>query len=137
MAFNAFQKKCVELTKYISISAVALGLDYSVYILCLELGLEAPASSVAGYFCGLILAYLLMKNKIFMNGWLQKKRRLEFLIFLISGFLGILLTYATVYITSALIHGAYHLAKINAIFVSFIGVYFFRSKFIFRTSSES
>jgi putative flippase GtrA len=114
------------------LSAVALSLDYVVYLFSIYIGAGAPVSSVIGYACGLILAYLLMNSRVFDRGWLEDKKHLEFFGFLISGLWGVFLTFSTVYITNILKPGDIHIAKISAICVSFFGVYLFRKHFVFR-----
>lgn len=132
MDSNRFRHGIIKLAKYTSISAIALVLDYSIYLFFLGLGLEAPTSSILGYLAGLILAYFLMKNRVFTEGWLEQRKHFEFIGFLMSGFFGVVLTYLTVYATNYLVEGSIHLAKINAVVVSFVGVYFFRRYIVFR-----
>lgn len=132
MVSDHYELNIVSLIVYTSISAIALVLDYSIYLISLELGLDAPISSIIGYVVGLVLAYVLMKNRVFKEGWLEEKRYLEFFGFLLSGVVGILLTYLAVFLTNALIPGSIHIAKINAVIISFVGVLLFRKCVVFR-----
>ena len=73
-----------------------------------------------------------MANQVFKDGWLREKKYAEFLMFLLSGALGMLLTYAVVWVVVESIGEKTLLAKTLAVGVSFIGVYLFRKWVVFK-----
>lgn len=130
---NALSNHLMVFVKYFLASLVALFIDYAVYwLLATESSLGLPTSAVIGYGSGLIVAYVLMVNKVFKNGWLGDRKRIEFLMFLASGLLGMLLTYSSVSIAIVIIGQKPTLSKACAVTVSFIGVYLFRKLVVFR-----
>lgn len=73
-----------------------------------------------------------MANRVFVGGWLSNHKFQEILLFLISGILGALLTYITVFLAVELLNAGPNLAKFFAICMSFFGVYLFRKYFVFK-----
>lgn len=126
----------VEFLKYIVASALALVVDYGCYwLIVTNRFLDLPKSAVVGYIAGLVVAYYLIADKVFKDGWLKDRKRIEAALFLLSGLLGIALTYITVKVIILLFGERINLAKFSAVGVSFIGVYIARKYFIFRRTS--
>ncbi len=126
----------IEFLKYTLASALALVIDYGCYwILVTNRLLDLPKSAVVGYTAGLVTAYFLIAGKVFKDGWMRDQKRIEVFMFLISGLLGIALTYFTVKLVTLLFGERINLAKICAVGVSFIGVYIVRKNFVFRKKS--
>jgi len=94
--------------------------------------MNTPFAASIGYFFGLILAYFLMTKKLFKNGWFAKKKKIEFVLFFLSGLIGIFCTYTTVFLYTKILSENIHLAKISAIFISFFSVYLIRRYLIFK-----
>lgn len=127
----------VEFLKYVVVSALALVVDYGCYwLLVTNRFLDLPKSAVVGYIAGLVVAYYLIADKVFKDGWLKDRKRIEVALFLLSGLLGIVLTYITVKVTILLFGERINLAKISAVGVSFIGVYITRKYVVFRKLSS-
>jgi len=125
--------KSFELIKYVIVSFLALIVDYCIYWFSIKNNfMDISSSALFGYICGLFVAYYLMITKIYINGSLKDRRIYEFILFLVSGILGLFLTFFTVKIIISLYGENIYLAKLSAIAVSFIGVYIFRMKFIFK-----
>ncbi len=123
----------IEFFKYLMVSVVALCVDYSTYWAIASRNiLDLPLAAVLGYTSGLVIAYVLMTRNVFKDGWLQDKKHIEFLMFLISGGLGMLLTYGVVWLVVENIGDSPLIAKTLAVAVSFAGVYLFRKLVIFR-----
>lgn len=123
----------MQFLQYFLASLLALIIDYAVYwLLATQSSLGLPTSAVIGYGSGLVVAYALMANKVFKNGWLSDRKRIEFLMFVASGLLGMLLTYSAVSIAIVMIGQKPTLAKAYAVAVSFAGVYLFRKLVVFR-----
>ena len=123
----------VILLKYLYISAISLIVDYSVYlVLVYSKLLSIPIASAAGYSSGMVLSYLLLITNVFTDGWLKQKRLQESILFLISGALGITLTYLTSWLVLQVAGPRVQLAKLLSVMVSFFSVYLFRKLIVFR-----
>jgi len=126
-------KALLRFIKYFAASAIALVVDYAVYwLLAQSTTLSLPQAAVLGYLAGLVAAYFLISNHIFTNGWLQKRKAFEALLFASSGLFGTLITYVTVKFYTILIAEDLNGAKLSAIAVSFFSVYLFRRYIVFR-----
>lgn len=123
----------MEFLKYVLASALALLVDYGCYFfLANNQLLDLPRAAVVGYTLGLIVAYFLIADKVFQNGWLKNKKHIEAFLFLLSGLLGIILTYSAVKVVLLFFGERIILAKLIAVVVSFIGVYIFRKFYVFK-----
>ncbi|MGB8227436.1 MAG: GtrA family protein [Sedimentisphaerales bacterium] len=128
------RENAIEFRKYFFASAQALAVDYGCYWLLASNGLMSlPSAAVTGYSAGLVVAYFLIADKVFKNGWLNKNKKLEFLLFVASGLLGILLTYVTVWTFIQIIGERINMAKLSAVVASFVGVYIFRKLVVFKS----
>lgn len=123
----------LRFVKYFAASAIALVVDYAVYwLLAQSTKMSLPQAAVVGYLAGLVAAYFLISNHIFTNGWLQKQKAVEALLFASSGLFGTLITYVTVKVYTTLIAEDLNGAKLSAIAVSFFSVYLYRRYIVFR-----
>ena len=123
----------IELFYYICVSVIALLIDFSVYwLLVLYDVFPLPSAGVSGYITGLSFAYFFMAGKVFQNGWLEDKKHLEVLLFIISGLVGITLTYFSVLLYVYTYGENFFNAKLVATIISFVGVYLFRKLFVFK-----
>lgn len=123
-----------EFLKYFAASAIALMVDYVIYWMIVKsylMGLTGAAT--VGYMGGLVVAYFLISEKVFSDGWLKERRAYEVLLFFISGLLGIALTYISVAMYVVLFGESIHGAKLFAVAISFACVYLFRKFFVFRS----
>lgn len=131
-------KALPEFARYTLASALALAVDYSTYRLLVTKGLTTlPAGAAIGYCAGLVAAYFMITRKVFSDGWLTHRKKLEFTLFALSGLLGIGLTYGTVTLVVAFAGKQMNLAKLIAVGTSFIGVYTFRKTIVFRRNHAS
>lgn len=122
-----------EFLKYTSCSAIALVLDYAVYwSLVAQFGFGIAPAATIGYSCGLALAYVLLSRGVFSTRWLAGRRGIEITLFVISGLLGLALTFITAITFERFVSTNVHAAKIAAIIVSFVSVYLFRKFLVFR-----
>ena len=118
--------------KYFIISLICLILDLAVYLSFYLLNFFSQEISASiGYIFGLLVAYLIYRKTIFYDGWLHNNIKYEFLIYILSGILGILITYFTVYLYRTSF-GEEHFAKFIAVSLSFISVYFLRRFIVFK-----
>jgi putative flippase GtrA len=126
-----------EFIKYLTVSAIALFVDYSAYwIIAYSELMELTGAAVVGYIAGLIVAYFLISKRVFSNGWLSARRTYEVLLFALSGVLGIALTYVSVKFYVLAFGENIHGAKILAVGVSFVVTYLFRKLFVFKPAKK-
>lgn len=126
-----------DFLKYFAASFIALFVDYATYWLIVQsniMGLTGAASF--GYATGLIVAYFLIRKNVFSNGWLKERPAYEILLFGLSGALGIILTYSSVALYVMVLSENVHGAKLFAIAVSFVAVWFFRKKIVFKEAEK-
>ena len=120
--------------RYVLVSSSTLFVDYSCYwALATFTIVSLPVAAAIGYTCGLVVAYFLLIKFVFQNGWLRENEGAEFSLFILSGILGILTTYTTVFLCSVFLHASMHVSKLSAIFLSFTIVYFFRKIIVFKS----
>lgn len=126
-------KNTIEFFQYLLASAISLFFDYGIYIISINSKIfSIPQSASIGYLSGLIISYYLIRKKVFKEGWLRKNRLKEAILFAISGFLGVLITYASSFIVLFFKINDVHLIKVFAIINSFVGVYLFRKFLVFK-----
>ena len=134
---GALKVQLKEFFKYLCVSLICLIADYfSYWVLSSYKIASIPISSVLGYSLGLFVSYFLLKENIFSNGWLQNNRLYEFILFLTSGGLGIFVTYIISSICVMVYGENIHGAKISSIVVSFLCVFLFRKKVVFRAPTQ-
>lgn len=122
-----------EFLKYFAASAVALVVDYATYWALAQSDLmELKGAAAVGYLAGLLVAYFLISERVFSDGWLRERRTYEVLLFAVSGAIGIALTYISVWLYVLVLGESIHGAKLFAIAISFVSVYLFRKLFVFR-----
>lgn len=132
-AAEAPRWRSVELVQYTAFSATALVLDYAVYWFLMSRGaLGAGQAAALGYGAGLALAYVLMSRHVFRNGWLSRHRAREAALFAFSGLLGAGLSYGVAEAFMRAVAPDMHGAKASATAVSFVAVYAFRKRVVFR-----
>lgn len=122
-----------EFIRYLLASGIALGVDYGIYRLTAQQGhIDLPQAAVVGYLSGLIVAYFLIGERVFTEGWLKQRKFFEALLFIFSGLLGLLITYLVVTGFVVLFGPMLNEAKIVAVICSFLGVYLFRKFVVFK-----
>lgn len=122
-----------QFSKYFFISALALGIDISIYSFLIEnkLLLQQIAASIS-YLVGLFFSYFLLKGHVFKNGWLREKKIIEFILFVCSGFFGAATTYIIVDLYLSINNNQSYIAKMLAVGSSFVSVYYIRKKIVFK-----
>lgn len=122
-----------EFLRYFMVSVIALVVDYITYLSIIYLDvLDIPFAAAVGYFMGMIISYLILSKKVFTNGWLRRRKHYEIMLFIISGFFGIAITYLTAKAVVIFIGPYSQLAKLLAVIISFGFVYVFRKLIVFR-----
>jgi putative flippase GtrA len=127
---DAFRAIAPQLSRYAAVSALALGLDFAVF-LALNSAVGHPTlSGVAGYACGIVLHYQLSRHFVFATAGSAKSAHRRFGEFVASGLVGLIVT--AVVIAAATAMGVSPIfAKVMAAGASFIGVYAIRRTIVF------
>ena len=121
--------------RYLFVSAICLVIDYIVFFVgSFVLGFAVEVSAVLGYLVGLVVAFLLMVSHVFDKAGRRSSRSIELFLFLISGGLGIGLTYAVTLTVVTIMPSSVVIPKLAATVVSFVSVYLFRKKVVFASA---
>jgi len=133
---QALMGTLVQLSRYSAVSVLALALDFAVYLLLTDSGLNPVMAGVLGYGAGLALHFLLSIRFVFISPATSKAQARLFGEFALSGLAGI----ATTAVVMAIATGVAGLpglpAKILAAFASFLLVYWLRCTIVFAPSSS-
>jgi len=119
-----------QLSRYAVVSALALGLDFAVFLVLHRTMGHPTLSGVAGYACGIVLHYQLSRHFVFAATASGKSAHRRFGEFVASGVVGLMVT--AVVMAAATGMGVSPItAKIAAAGASFIGVYAIRRAIVF------
>ncbi len=119
-----------QLSRYAVVSALALGLDFAVF-LALNRAIGHPTlAGVAGYACGIVLHYQLSRVFVFTSPAAAKSAHRRFGEFVASGLIGLAVTAAVISVATGMGVSPI-LAKIMAAGASFLGVYAIRRVIVF------
>ena len=125
-------KPVTHLIKYVFISGFALSADlYSFQIVSKVFFLSVPTASTISYCIGLCVAYLIFVNSIFASAKNDKRKKLQILLFAISGVLGVVTTFFVSTISFHLFNAGRWESKTSAVFCSFFIVYWYRNRYVF------
>ena len=126
-----------QFSRYVIASGIALCLDYGSYwLLATITDLALPVAAAIGYGIGLMAAYFFIAERVFKDGWLKNRKHFEIALFIASGGLGIIVTYASVSLYTETISSNLHSSKLAAVGVSFLIVYLFRRYVVFRVAKK-
>jgi putative flippase GtrA len=126
-----------ELSYYTIVSAVALGVDLVIFSGLTRSGLRPALAGIAGYCVGLILHYILSVRFVFDTTASQKSSLRRFAEFVVSGGVGILITWAIIAFSTEVLHLPALLGKIGAVGTSFIVVFILRKGIVFGEGRAS
>jgi putative flippase GtrA len=117
--------------RYVGVSAGALGVDMSVYLVALHFGIAPALSAAIGYLFGVAVHWILSSRLVFddvaQRGLARTKQKA---LFLTSALVGLGLTIAIVALATRLGIDP-RLAKLGAIVVSFQATYMLRRRIVF------
>ena len=120
-----------QLSRYAVVSALALGLDFAVF-LALNNVLGMPTlTGVIGYACGLVLHYQLSRRFVFDAARSEKSAHRMFTEFVASGLVGLALTAGVIAVVTGPMGISAIIAKVLAAGTSFVGVYLIRRTIVF------
>jgi putative flippase GtrA len=120
-----------ELSYYTVVSALALGLDLVVFTALTRGGLRAALAGIIGYAVGLVLHYILSSRFVFDTTGSTKSGLRRFAEFVVSGGVGILITWAIIAFSTEVLHVPALIGKILAVGTSFIVVFLLRRGIVF------
>lgn len=125
-------KTIMHLIKYTFISGFALSVDLISFQLLSKLAfLSVPMASTMSYCVGLSLAYMIFINSIFVGTKYSKRKKLQFLLFGISGVIGVVTTFFISTVSHHLLGASRWESKLSAVFCSFFIVYWYRNRYVF------
>jgi putative flippase GtrA len=117
--------------RYVGASAIALGVDLTVFMASHAGGLSAAMAAAAGYSAGILAHWLLSSRLVFASGRRDGAAQVRQQgLFVLSAIVGLLLTVAIVGIGSVVGVPAL-VAKLVAVAVSFQATYLLRSRIVF------
>lgn len=120
-----------ELSYYTVVSAIALGVDLAVFTGLTAAGTKARWAGVIGYAIGLVLHYILSSRYVFDTTGSTKSTLRRFVEFVVSGGVGIAITWSIIAIAVDFLHLPALLGKIAAVGVAFIVVFLLRRGIVF------
>lgn len=120
-----------ELSYYTVVSAIALGVDLVIFTGLARSGVRAAAAGIIGYTVGLVLHYLLSVRFVFETEGSTKSAFRRFAEFVVSGGVGILITWAIIAFSTDVLHLPALIGKIGAVGTSFIVVFILRKGIVF------
>lgn len=133
-ALPSFARRMMQGTflRYIGASALALWVDYRLFLLLLDMGWMPALASAASYGAGIVVHWLISSRLVFIDGartaGLERVRQKG--LFLSSALVGLGLTVAIVW-AGDLAGVDPRLSKLAAIGVSFFATYILRKTIVF------
>jgi putative flippase GtrA len=120
-----------QLSRYVVVSALALALDFAVF-LALNRALGAPTlAGAVGYSCGVVLHYFLSRNFVFSAVRSKKSTHRMFSEFVVSGLIGLAVTAGVIALATGYFGLSPIAAKVLAVGASFVGVFLIRRTIVF------
>ncbi len=127
-----FRPAIEQLVRYAGVSALALGLDFAVFVLLTHFHvMSAALAGATGYSMGLVLHYTLSVRLVFDASASLKTRRRLFMEFAASGIFGVFTTWAVIHLAVSTLGMGPVCAKGLAVLVSFAAVFMIRRSIIF------
>ncbi|HRK18515.1 MAG TPA: GtrA family protein [Hyphomicrobiaceae bacterium] len=120
-----------ELSYYTIVSAIALGVDIAIFTGLTAAGTKARWAGVIGYAVGLVLHYILSSRYVFDTTGSTKSTLRRFGEFVVSGLVGIAITWTIIAIAVDVMHLPPMVGKIAAVGVAFIVVFLLRRGIVF------
>ena len=120
-----------QLSRYSAVSALALGLDFVVYLALVGSGFAAPLAGAIGYAIGLTLHYALSARFVFDARATRKSDGRLFGEFAMSGLVGLFITASIIAIATEMLHLGALAAKMLAAGASFLAVFLLRRSVVF------
>lgn len=129
-AFRAL-KALPQFSRYTIVSAVALSLDFAIYLLLTHFGWRPSVAGVLGYVQGLMLHFSMSARYVFKTAGTRKSQMRLFAEFAASGIVGLGITTFTIAVATEILHLGVLIAKLAAVVVSFLAVFVLRRSVVF------
>jgi putative flippase GtrA len=120
-----------QLSRYAIVSALALALDFAVFIGINSAFAVPILAGVAGYGGGIVVHYFLSRHYVFNARMSKKSSHRMFSEFVASGLIGLGVTAGVIAAATAFLGMAPITAKILAACASFVGVFVIRRTIVF------
>jgi putative flippase GtrA len=122
-----------QLSRYTLVSALALVLDFAVYLLLATGGMTVALAGAIGYACGLALHYMLSVRYVFDATAAHKGKSRLITEFALSGLAGMAITALVIAVTVDLGGMPLLPAKVLAVGISFLVVFGLRRSLVFAS----
>lgn len=127
-----FRPVIEQLVRYTGVSALALALDFAVFMLLTRFDvMSAALAGATGYGTGLVLHYALSVRLVFDASASLKTRRRLFTEFAASGIFGVFTTWSVIHLAVGMLGIGSLAAKGLAVLFSFAAVFMIRRSIIF------
>lgn len=120
-----------ELSYYTIVSAVALCVDLAIFAALTSGGMRAAAAGIVGYAVGIVVHYGLSIRFVFNTSTAAKAGLRRFVEFVVSGLIGLALTWLIIAVSTEALHLPALLGKIAAVGISFLVVFALRKGIVF------
>jgi putative flippase GtrA len=121
----------IELLRYFLCSALALGVDLTVFSLAISYDIGWATAAAGGFTFGLLVAYFLSIRFAFAHRSMSDAR-LEFALFALSGILGLALTQLVLWVMIVQLEAQVHASKLLAAGFVFVFNFTVRKLLLFR-----
>lgn len=123
----------ITLVRYGLASVAALAVDMGLFLALLRAGIAATPASAVGYAVGIAVHWFASSRAVFSGQLAQAglARTRQQILFVVSALIGLALTMVVVGLLSALGMDP-RLAKLGAIFASFVATWLLRQRIVFR-----
>ena len=131
---SRFEGTAGEGLRYISASALALAVDFGLYVGLIRLaGVNYLVAAPLGFACGLAAIYALSVRWVFRYRRVAD-RRAEFAVFAVIGLAGMAINQGVIYLAVTMLPGSYEIAKLISAGVVFCFNFALRKLLLFTRS---
>lgn len=124
-----------QLSRYASVSVIALATDFGVYVTLCAFAVNAPVAGIVGYAVGMIAHYVMSTSFVFDVTHAQKSAPRRLVEFAVSGLLGLMLTGGIIAAMTDYFAASALAAKAAAVAVSFLAVFLVRRWIVFAPAA--
>lgn len=122
----------LQVPRALVVSVLALGVDFGLYAICLQVGIPALLAAVLGYLAGGVVQYVLCSLWVFSTT--LKNDPLGFAAFLVLSLVGLGITELVILMVNTWLGFDPYLAKIGAVGLAFTWNFLSRKYLLFRAA---